>query len=267
MVLFPNAKINLGLSVIEKRSDGFHNLETVFYPIQWTDALEVISSGDQPISLNTSGLSVDGDIANNLCYKAWELLAKDYTLPNLHAHLHKVLPMGAGLGGGSADAAFMLKMVNEVAGLGISNEKLTNYASKLGSDCAFFIENKPVFADGRGDHFSPIELDLSNFYFVVVMPPFTVNTAEAYSWIRPGIPKFRIHESIKMPIAKWKDYLINDFEAPVIKKHPLIGDIKNRLYSEGAIYASMSGSGASVYGIFDTKPKLSQYRDCYVWNH
>jgi 4-diphosphocytidyl-2-C-methyl-D-erythritol kinase len=267
MVLFPNAKINLGLSVIEKRSDGFHNLETVFYPIQWTDALEVISSGDQPISLNTSGLSVDGDIANNLCYKAWELLAKDYTLPNLQAHLHKVLPMGAGLGGGSADAAFMLKMINEVANLGLTNEMLSNYASKLGSDCAFFIENKPVFADGRGDHFTPIELDLSNFYFVIVMPPVTVNTAEAYSWIRPQTPKFRIQESIKLPIVKWKDYLINDFEAPVIKKHPLIGEIKNRLYSEGAIYASMSGSGASVYGIFDAKPKLSQYKDCYVWNH
>jgi 4-diphosphocytidyl-2-C-methyl-D-erythritol kinase len=267
MVLFPNAKINLGLSVIEKRSDGFHNLETVFYPISWADALEVNSTGNQPINLTISGLSVDGNLTNNLCYRAWELLAKDYSLPNLQAHLHKVLPMGAGLGGGSADAAFMLIMVNEVASLGISNEKLTIYASKLGSDCAFFIENKPVFANGRGDQFTPIELNLSNYYFVVVMPPVTVNTAEAYSWVKPQIPKFSIHELIKMPIAKWKDYLINDFEAPVIMKHPIIGEIKNQLYSDGAIYASMSGSGASVYGIFDAKPLLSQYKDCYVWNH
>ena len=267
MVLFPNAKINLGLSVIEKRSDGFHNLETVFYPISWADALEVNSTGNQPINLKISGLSVDGELANNLCYRAWELLSKDYPLPNLQAHLHKVLPMGAGLGGGSADAAFMLKMVNEVASLGISNEKLTIYASKLGSDCAFFIENKPVFANGRGDQFTPIELDLSNYYFVVVMPPVTVNTAEAYSWVKPQIPKFSIHELIKMPIAKWKDYLINDFEAQVIMKHPIIGEIKNQLYNDGAKYASMSGSGASVYGIFDAKPLLSQYKDCYVWNH
>jgi len=267
MVLFPNAKINLGLSVIEKRSDGFHNLETVFYPISWADALEVNSTGNQPMNLKISGLSVDGELANNLCYRAWELLSKDYPLPNLQAHLHKVLPMGAGLGGGSADAAFMLKMVNEVASLGISNEKLTIYASKLGSDCAFFIENKPVFANGRGDQFKSIELDLSNYYFVVVMPPVTVNTAEAYSWVKPQIPKFSIHELIKMPIAKWKDYLINDFEAPVIMKHPIIGEIKNQLYRDGAIYASMSGSGASVYGIFDAKPLLSQYKDCYVWNH
>ena len=250
MVLFPNSKINLGLNIIRKRADGYHDLETVFYPAKLKDALEVIEAKET--SFHLSGLPVSGNIDDNLCIKAYHLLKKDFPgLPPVSIHLHKAISMGAGLGGGSADGAFMLSMLNKKFQLNLSEEQLINYASQLGSDCPFFIINKPCFATGRGEILSPVQIDLSGYKIVLINPGIHISTKEAFSNLLPALPQKRIPEIIKQPISTWKDELVNDFEKNVFVQFPTIKEIKDRLYNEGAIYASMTGSGSTVFGIFE----------------
>jgi 4-diphosphocytidyl-2-C-methyl-D-erythritol kinase len=270
MIVFPHCKINLGLHVVRKREDGFHDIETLFYPVFWKDILEVNEGIKDDFDMEISGLTISGDLNSNLIYKAWKLIKAEYSLPPIQVHLHKILPMGAGLGGGSSDAAFMLKLLNSKFNLGISTEKLKEYAAQLGSDCPFFIDSKPCLATGRGEILTPISIDLSNYQILIVMPKnISVGTAEAYSWVTPQQPKSSISDIIQLPIEEWKNNLINDFEAPVIEHYPRIGEIKNELYKAGAHYASMSGSGASVFGIFDAAQSGLEIdfnlADCVVW--
>ncbi len=257
MVLFPNCKINLGLNITEKRTDGYHTIETVFYPVDLKDALEVVtnnqsnSSESLPINFSSSGISIPGDTANNLCIKAFQLLTKDFpNIPPIQMHLLKIIPMGAGLGGGSADGAFTLKLLNEEYQLNLSQTQLINYAAELGSDCPFFIINQPCYATGRGEILTPISIDLSAYKIVLVHPSIHVNTKWAFEQLTPSKPAISVKTIIDQPIETWKEQLINDFEAPIIKMYPIINEIKNTLYQYGAIYASMTGSGSTVFGIF-----------------
>ncbi|MBK9636679.1 MAG: 4-(cytidine 5'-diphospho)-2-C-methyl-D-erythritol kinase [Bacteroidetes bacterium] len=265
MVAFPPVKINLGLNIIAKRADNFHDIESVFYTVGWTDVLEVIVTENQEFSLKITGLPISGDPAKNLIIKAYEILKKDYEIPELSFHLHKILPMGAGLGGGSSDGAYALKLINEVACLGISAEKLQKYALQLGSDCPFFLNEKPAFVQGKGEIIESISLDLSGWYIRIVMPPISISTAEAYSWITPTPPKKSIRDIISLPPADWRDLLKNDFEKHAIQHHPIIGEIKKEMYDSGATYSSMSGSGASVYGLFKQKPPFFQTKGMQIW--
>ncbi len=252
MLLFPNCKINLGLNILRKREDGFHDLETVFYPIPFTDALELISNPRNETEFTITGLKVDGNAADNLCIKAYQLLKKDFPqLPAVKIHLHKTIPTGAGLGGGSADAAFMLKLLNDKFNLNLSTPELLNYSLQLGSDCPFFILNKPCFATGRGENMEKIELDLSAYQVVLINPGIHINTGWAFSQISPSIRKRPVKQIISEPIATWKKDLKNDFEEAVFVAHPQVKLIKEDLYNQGAVYASMSGSGSTVFGIFD----------------
>jgi 4-diphosphocytidyl-2-C-methyl-D-erythritol kinase len=255
MITFPNAKINIGLNITERRSDGYHNLETIFYPVKINDALEIIVS--DKLSFQSSGLEIPGRMEDNLCVKGYHLLKKDYDLPPVTIHLHKHIPIGAGLGGGSADAAFFIKLLNQTFELGLTVDKMQDYARTLGADCAFFIENKPVFAFEKGDEFEPIKLDLSHYKIVLVMPPVQVSTAEAYRGVKPAIVKESLMELIYLPVAEWKKHVKNDFEESIFKNHAEIRGVKAALYEAGALYASMSGSGASVFGIFENIPDLT----------
>lgn len=257
MITFPNCKINLGLNIVSKRDDGYHNIETVFFPIHLKDAIEVIEK--ENFKFSTSGLAIEGEQENNLCNKAYHLLKKDFSqLPPVHMHLHKAIPMGAGLGGGSADGAFTLKLLNKKFGLSLSEKQLSEYSLLLGSDCPFFIINKPCFATGRGEIFEQINLDLSAFKIVIVHPGIHISTSWAFSNINPVVPKRSIKGVIQQPIETWKEELINDFEEPVFTLYPEIKNIKTELYNSGAIYASMSGSGSAVYGIFE-KDKTTSF--------
>jgi len=251
MVVFPNCKINLGLNITRKRTDGYHDLETVFYPIGLKDALEIIRSDEQ--SFTITGLPVDGNDEDNLCSKAYRLLKKDFPdLPPVSVHLHKAIPMGAGLGGGSADGAFMLLLLNKKFQLQLSEEQLINYALQLGSDCPFFIINKPSFATGRGENMVAVDLDLSAYKIVLVNPGIHVSTKEAFSKLTPSIPPKSIQQIIEQPLSTWKDELMNDFESSVFALYPQIEEIKNRLCKAGALYASMTGTGSTVFGIFES---------------
>ena len=252
MITYPNAKINLGLNIVEKRPDGYHNLETVFYPINLQDALEVnLREGEEEFSLKVSGVSIEGEPEDNLVVKAYRLLKKDYpNMPAIDIHMYKHIPTGAGLGGGSADAAFMIKLLNEKFKLNLSIEKMEEYAAILGADCAFFIQNKPVFATGIGNIFEPIQLSLKGYYLVLVKPDIFVSTKDAFAHIIPKEPTQSLKEIIRMPVETWRATMKNDFEESVFQKFPEIAAIKDKLYDLGAIYASMSGSGSSVFGIF-----------------
>lgn len=259
MLIFPNCKINLGLNVLEKRQDGFHNLHTVFYPIGWADSLEVIENkvDNQVFDFSQSGMVIDGPKENNIIYKAWQLISSQKKLPNLKIHLHKSIPMGAGLGGGSSDAANFINLLNSKFSLNFSAKEKTEIASQLGSDCAFFIENKAVFASGKGNDFSDIKLDLSNFYILLVYPNIHSNTKQAYENLIYQKNSIHLKEIIEnYSIKDWKNLLVNDFEHSVFKKYPEINKIKSDLYTSGALYASMSGSGSTVFGIFDKKPEM-----------
>jgi len=256
MVSFPNAKINLGLNVVEKRTDGYHNIETVFVPIfELYDVLEIVESGKT--TLQIFGMEIDGEIENNLIIKALRLLQKDFKIPELSCFLKKNIPAGAGLGGGSADAAFMLKMVNEKFALNISQENLEKYCSKLGADCTFFIRNKPSFARGTGNILSDVNLSLQGKYIVLVKPNICVSTADAYSKIIPEKWEMPLEDVLQLPISEWKNYLFNDFEKNVFAHHPQLAEIKQQMYNFGAVYTSMSGSGATIFGIFDKKPNVN----------
>ncbi|MFW5822137.1 MAG: 4-(cytidine 5'-diphospho)-2-C-methyl-D-erythritol kinase [Tangfeifania sp.] len=252
MIVFPNAKINIGLHVVSKRTDGYHNLETVFYPVQLTDALEMAESKKEKFT--ASGILVDSQPEDNLVMKALHLLKKDFELPPIQFHLHKIIPFGAGLGGGSSDAAFTLKMLNDYFSLRLNINELKHYAAQLGADCAFFIENKPAFATGTGEQLRQIELDLSGYKTVILKPSFSVSTPEAYKNIIPKTPDFNLAELPRLPIEKWKNTVVNDFEKTVFPKYPEIKMLKEKLYELGAVYASMSGSGSAVFGIFRHLP-------------
>jgi len=249
MIQFPNCKINLGLSILAKRADGYHELETVFYPIAVSDALEILPAAN--LTMTQSGIAVPGEPAQNLCLKAYHLLKKDFpTLPTVQMHLHKNIPMGAGLGGGSSDGTAALIMLNQQFDLGLNEQQLIDYASQLGSDCPFFVYNKACHATGRGEVLAPINLDLSNYQFLLVHPGTPIATAWAFQQLKPHTKSASIQSIIEKPITDWKNSLINDFEAPVFKAEPTLSVIKEQLYQLGAIYASMSGSGSSLYGIF-----------------
>lgn len=253
MVSFPNCKINIGLNIVERRQDGYHNLETIFYPLPLNDIIEILPANDstQQINFSQSGKNIDGDASNNLCIKAYELLKKDYPrLPPIQLHLHKNIPMGAGLGGGSADGAFTLRLLNAKFSLGVSELKLSEYALILGSDCPFFILNKACFATGRGEQLQSVNLNLDDYRFALVHPGIHISTALAFKQIIPTKPRLSLEKLILQPIETWKDNIVNDFEAPVFKLHPVLKEIKDSLYHQGAVYASMSGSGSAVYGIF-----------------
>lgn len=260
MITFPNAKINLGLNITEKRPDGYHNLETVFYPVPIEDALEIhvqnncqlpAANGQvQKFSLHQAGLEITGNAADNLVVKAYLMLDKVFDLPPVDIHLYKHIPSGAGLGGGSSDAAFMLKLLNKRFELGLTAEKLEEYAAALGADCAFFINNMPTYAEGIGNLFSPITFSLKDYQILLVKPDIFVSTQEAFSLIKPHKPEYSLKETIALPVSEWKERLVNDFETSVFPQYPAIGEIKDKLYQKGAIYAAMSGSGSSVFGLF-----------------
>jgi 4-diphosphocytidyl-2-C-methyl-D-erythritol kinase len=254
MIVFPNAKINIGLNIIARRPDGYHDLETVFYPVKINDVLEVVEA--DKLSFESSGLDIPGRLEDNLCIKGYHLLKKDHDLPPVKIHLHKNIPIGAGLGGGSADAAFFIKLMNDKFELGLSLERMEDYARVLGADCAFFIRSKPVFAFEKGDELEPINLDLSAYKIVLVMPDEHVSTAEAYRGVKPAPVSESLYDLIKTPLTTWRGHIKNDFEGHIFRDHPVIRGVKAELYEYGALYASMSGSGASVFGIFENIPNL-----------
>jgi 4-diphosphocytidyl-2-C-methyl-D-erythritol kinase len=267
MICFPNAKINLGLNVVEKRTDGYHNIETIFVPIGIKDALEIVHAPElnEPYQWTNTGRVVDVPAEHNICIKALQLIRNQFPeLSPVKIHLHKTIPFGAGLGGGSSNGAFMLTLLNDTFNLGLEKEQLIQMASQLGADCAFFIENNPVFATGIGNILNPIELDLSGYFLGLILPEIHVSTQEAYGSLTPKSPKINLSEAIRQPIDTWRDNIVNDFETTVFKKHPELATIKEYLYNQGAVYASMSGSGSSVYGLFKEEPQL-EYPGCYIW--
>ncbi|MBN2481949.1 MAG: 4-(cytidine 5'-diphospho)-2-C-methyl-D-erythritol kinase [Bacteroidales bacterium] len=269
MLSFPNAKINIGLRVVGKRPDGYHNIETVFCPVNLCDILEFVPQAPyqkQDIHFTVTGDKLSVSPEDNLCVKAYRLLKNDYTLPPLSVHLHKIIPVGAGLGGGSSDAAFMLKSLNNFFQLGISENGLCNYASTLGSDCAFFIKNRPVLGTGRGDRFIATNLKCRNYEVIIVHPGIHINTADAYAGVKPKKPETLLEELIKLPPGSWKQAVQNDFEPSVFQKYPDIAAIKQQLYEIGAVYASMSGSGSSVYGLFEHAPDAEgMFKGMFCW--
>ncbi len=258
MIRFPNAKINLGLYVTNRRTDGYHDLETVFYPVKLTDALEIIPAGEKA-AFYPSGLPVAGDINNNLAWKAYILLKDKFPgqVGELDIYLLKAIPMGAGLGGGSADAAFMLQMVNDFYSLGCPDAELAEMALQLGSDCPFFIYNAPQFATGRGEVMQPIDIDLSGFSIQLVCPKVHISTAEAFKRINPAPAAYDLRALAEMPVIEWKERISNDFEAPIFAAHPELESIKQQLYTGGAVYAAMSGSGSTIYGLMPKRLKAT----------
>ncbi|HXS56025.1 MAG TPA: 4-(cytidine 5'-diphospho)-2-C-methyl-D-erythritol kinase [Hanamia sp.] len=256
MVIFPNCKINLGLNIIRKRDDGFHDLETVFYPLPIHDVLEIITDDESTNHFFNTGIFT-GEHEDNLCLKAYHLIKNDFPeLPAIKMQLHKVIPMGAGLGGGSADAVFTLLLLNQKYNLYISQQKLFEYALSLGSDCPFFLINKPSLAYGRGEVSTPIPLSLAGYKMLIVNPGIHINTKDIFSKIIPAIPSKKISVIIGQPVETWKDELKNDFEKIVFQKHPEISDIKNQMYRNGAIYASMTGTGSTIFGIFKMEEEV-----------
>ena len=267
MINFPIAKINLGLNVVSKRDDGYHNLETVFYPVPIKDALEVFPMedgfpSDVRCDLKVTNLFIDGDEQKNLVVKAYNMIAQDYELPRVHVHLYKYIPTQAGMGGGSSNCAYMIRLLNEMFSLGMSDEKMIGYAARLGADCAFFIKAQPAYAEGIGEKLQPISIDLSGCKMLVVRPNIPVSTKEAFSLITPQVPKKNCLDIVRQPIDTWKDELVNDFERSVFAIHPEIGRLKEMMYEQGAVYAAMSGSGSSVFGLFSDTPDEKSFVGC-----
>jgi 4-diphosphocytidyl-2-C-methyl-D-erythritol kinase len=265
MIAFPFCKINLGLHVINKRPDGYHNIETCFYPVPWKDVLEIIPSSTTQLFL--TGNKIEGDQRSNLCLKAYELLKKDFPIGPVDIHLHKIIPTGAGLGGGSSDGAHALSILDSLFALNLSNEKLSEYALQLGSDCPFFMTRSPMIGTSRGEVMDKSPVNLSGLNVTIVNPDVHVSTSEAYSGIAPKKPDQPLTEILQRPIAEWKSCLKNDFEETVFGKHPVIVEIKNSLYARGAAYASMSGSGSSVFGLYEKEPEFeNEFRGMNVWS-
>ena len=267
MITFPNCKINLGLKIIGKRPDGYHNISTIFYPIHHlNDVLEIVPSSNGETTLHLSGIgSTLLQTPDNLILKAYRLLKTEFNLPEVEIHLHKHIPFGAGLGGGSADAAFTLKLLNDMFSLNLSSEDLHTHVAQLGSDCSFFISNTPIAAIGKGDHFIPIpsSLSLKDKYIVIVKPDVCVSTAEAYSLVKVSPSTPDPLSAIQHPQSEWRRLLFNDFEAPIAAKNPVIAAIKQKLYDQGAFYAAMSGSGSAVFGLFEKEPELDAFFSSY----
>jgi 4-diphosphocytidyl-2-C-methyl-D-erythritol kinase len=258
MVIFPNAKINLGLSVNRKRNDGFHDIESIFYPIGLCDALEYIPESDlsENESLSYSGpFPVEG---RDICLKLTGMLRDSFSFPPLRMHIYKNIPAGAGLGGGSADAAFLLKSLNELYSFGLNPVQLEEWAARIGSDCPFFIRNHPSLVTGKGEYLQDIPLDLKGYYFLLIYPGIHASTAEAYKEVVPSLKSANLKEITRKPVNQWKHLVMNHFENPVFRKYPLLADIKKELYDVGAIYASMTGSGSAMYGLFDSEIKIPQ---------
>lgn len=272
MITFPCSKINLGLDIVSKRPDGYHNLETVFYPIPLEDVLEitVVDKESAPAYTFTMHNAVfEGDNDDNLVVKAYKILAADYTLPKVEIHLYKNIPTGAGLGGGSSDAAYALKMLNGIAKLGLSDQQLEEYAARIGADCAFFIKCVPSLATGIGNILTPVDCPLEGYHLVLVKPDVHVSTKLAYSLVTPMAPMVPIADVLPRPVNMWASSMKNDFERSVFDKFPETASIKEKLYEMGALYASMSGSGSSFYGIFEqeqSEEKLKElFPDCFRW--
>lgn len=273
MILFPNCKINLGLHITSKRPDGFHNLQTFFYPVPLTDALEIVTSENkkEDLEFKLSGARIEG-AADNICTKAFYLLKKDFPqLPPVKMHLHKAIPIGAGLGGGSADGAFVLLLLNQKYNLQLSDLQLWQYALQLGSDCPFFIKNVPCLASGRGEELQPMPLDLFSYKIILVNPGIHINTGWAFSQLQPKEPTTPLAQIIQLPVNEWKEKLLNDFELPIFEQHPAIKNLKEDLYAAGAVYASMSGSGSTVYALFEKQkettfsfPPHYFIKECYL---
>ena len=265
MITFPIAKINLGLNVVERRPDGYHNLETVFYPVPIRDALEVTTMDPQfpspyDCDLKVTNISIEGDEQRNLVVRAYQLLKQDFPqLPRIHAHLHKAIPTQAGMGGGSSDCAYMIRLLNEQFQLGLSTQQMQQYAACLGADCAFFILSQPAYAEGIGERLEPIALNLSQYWIAVVRPDIPVPTKEAFSLVHPHHPEKNCRNVVMQPIETWRQDLVNDFEQSVFTLHPEIGAIKQQLYSLGAVYAAMSGSGSAVFGLFREDIKIGEH--------
>lgn len=263
MIVFPCAKINLGLNIVSNRDDGYHNLETVFYPVPLYDALEIKYMdpkfpSDVPCDLKVTGIDLDCDEQWNLVIRAYNLLAEDYELPRVHAHLMKRIPTGAGLGGGSSDGAYMIRLLDERFRLNIGIAEMERYAARLGADCAFFITAEPMYATGIGNMLAPVDDSigfLKGLYLAIVKPGISVSTVEAYRQIKPKKPAKCCLDIVRQPIETWREELTNDFEPPVFAAHPELGDIKEKLYDMGAIFAQMSGSGSAIYGIFKEAPE------------
>ena len=256
MISFPIAKVNLGLNVVARRPDGYHNLQTVFYPVPVKDVLEIFPMADDfpsevDCDIKVTNISVEGDEQRNLVVRAYHLLKQDFpALPRLHAHLYKGIPTQAGMGGGSSDASAMLLLLNREFQLGLTEQQLIDYAARLGADCAFFILNRPAYAEGIGEKLTPVDLDLKDWYMAVVRPDIPVPTKEAFARITPQMPRKCCKEIVMQPVETWKEELVNDFEASVFVVHPELADIKERLYQMGATYAAMSGSGSALFGLF-----------------
>lgn len=272
MITFPIAKINLGLNVVERRSDGYHNLETVFYPVNITDALELTIMNPQfPTSVDcdikVTNLNVEGDEQHNLVVRAYQLLKQDFhQLPRVHAHLFKSIPTQAGMGGGSSDSAYTIRLLNDMFTLGLTTQQMIDYAARLGADCPFFILSHPVYAEGIGDRMQPISLNLSDFFIVIVRPDIPVSTREAFSLITPKRPARSCRDIVMQPVETWRDELTNDFEQSVFALHPEIGAIKEHLYQLGAVYAAMSGSGSAIFGLFRHEVNIEvHYPDAFTY--
>jgi 4-diphosphocytidyl-2-C-methyl-D-erythritol kinase len=261
MIVFPNAKINLGLHVLRRRSDGYHDIETCFYPVPLTDILEVVESPE--MHFGYSGLPIPGNTSDNLVQKAYDLLNRAYGLPPVSIHLHKVIPMGAGLGGGSSDAAFMLTALNDLFKLGLTADELANYAGKLGSDCPFFIYQSPSLGKGTGTTLLPLPIQLAGKHIAIIHPGIHVSTAEAYARLNPAENRRPIQEILHQ--ESWRDHLVNDFTPHIYDTHPEIAAIERVCYEAGAMYACMSGSGSAVFALSESVLPLDFPSSYFTW--
>ncbi|MCF8257930.1 MAG: 4-(cytidine 5'-diphospho)-2-C-methyl-D-erythritol kinase [Flavobacteriales bacterium] len=253
MIAYPNAKVNLGLNILSRRPDGYHDIESVFVPVQWRDMLEVVEDAENAkgtVTFTSTGIAVPDDGKANLCERAYLLLHQRHGLPAVRIHLHKLVPIGAGLGGGSADAAFTLRLIDRIFALGETDAQLEHLAAQLGSDCPFFIRNTPQLVTGRGETMRPVHLHLAGMHILLIHPNIHIGTAEAYSGVTPKVPSTPLQRIVEQPVEHWRDALHNDFEDSLFRRHPLLGRLKAQLYAAGAVYASMTGSGSSVYGLF-----------------
>ena len=265
MVSFPPCKINLGLNITRKRDDGYHEIVTCFHPVPWTDVLEIVPADS--FTFTSSGIPVPGSEEANLCVRAYELLKQQHILPPVAMYLLKIIPTGAGLGGGSSDGAYTLRMLNDLFGLGLPREELQALAATLGSDCAFFISDEPMIGRGRGDLLSEVSLNLRDKYLVIVKPELPISTARAYAHVKPSVPATDLQAIVeKYPVAEWREVLKNDFEQPLFERYPELKDIRERLYGHGAVYAAMSGSGSAVFGLFENEVSVGDdFEGMIVW--
>ena len=251
MIVYPHAKINLGLHILQKRSDGFHQIETLLYPVELCDILEI--KPHEQIRLFLYGLPIAGNLQDNLCLKAWEMLRADFAIPPIQFHLYKRIPCGAGLGGGSSDGAYSLKLLNAHYSLGLSDEQIHSYATRLGSDCPSFVPKRPSIATGKGEHIDPYPIDLSHVRILICKPPLFISTAQAYALASPKQPKHPLQQTLSLPLSLWKENLVNDFESALFPVFPILQKYKETLYASGAVYASLSGSGSALYGLYDSE--------------